>query len=307
MPPSLYRRAFATITLAGLIVPLLGASARADSTEVDDAVDSRRRVDIERVTASHTDAGRFVYRIDAYDSFRRGIAPCLMVRAGRPVRNTYRICGDGRIVDIVDGGTGRRAKVTRPNGSSIAYAFNRDAIGAPSWHTWFAFVRGNRCADGICDAAPDRGWVTHKTNVTYEGWALRFFREMRVSRCRYNRVVLLAWQANENTRAVFNPLATTREMPGSWDFNSVGVQNFISRGQGLDATRLTIENGYDIYGYGAIVRRLDRCERPMATARAIRDSRWCAGCSGGRYVTGIVPSVLEAYRSYADRQISTAP
>ena len=158
-----------------------------------------------------------------------------------------------------------------------------------------------RLSRAICDAAPDRGWVVHATQVSFERWAERFLREMKVPRCRNNKVVVLAWEANENTDAVFNPLATTRDMPGSWDFNSVGVQNYISLAQGLDGSRLTIENGYEIYGYGAIVRRLDRCSKPMSTARAIRDSRWCFGCSGGAYVTGVVPSVRHDFGAYADR------
>jgi hypothetical protein len=307
MPISRCRRAFIAVTLSAIAVSLLPVLSRADTTAVDDAVDSLRPVDIAQVAASHTASGRFSYRVDTYDPFGRRAAPCLLVRAGRPVRNIYRICGDGRIVDEADGATGRHARVTRPTGSSIVYTFPRSAIGDPSWHSWRSVVRGNRCPDTVCDAAPDTGWMTHKIKVSYERWAVRFLQEMDVPRCRNNKVVLLAWQANENTKAVFNPLATTRDMPGSWEFNSVGVQNYLSLAQGLDASRLTIENGYTIYGYGAIVRRLDRCSRPLHTARAIRDSRWCFGCSGGAYVTGIVPSVLGNYRAYADRIISTAP
>jgi len=307
MPISRNRRAFRVATLATLAVVLTYVPALADTSAVDDAVDSLRSIDIAKVTASHTDGGRFSYRIDTYAPFRRRAAPCLLIRAGRPVHDNLRICGDGRIVDEEDGATGRRATVTRPNRSSIKYAFSRQAIGGPSWHWWRAIVRGNACPHSTCDAAPDGGWLVHATTVRFERWAEHFLREMRVPRCRNNVVVMLAWQANENTEAVFNPLATTRNMPGSWDFNSVGVQNFLSLAQGLDASRLTIENGYEIYGYGAIVRRLDRCSKPLSTAKAIRDSRWCFGCSGGAYVTGIVPSVRHDYRAYADRLISTSP
>ncbi|HEY8018641.1 MAG TPA: hypothetical protein VIG53_04005 [Actinomycetota bacterium] len=301
------RSAFRVASLAALAVVLTHVPSHADSAAVDDAADSLRPVDIARVTASHTDAGRFSYRIDTYAPFRRRAAPCLSIRAGRPVHDNFRICGDGRIVDEQDAATGRRASVTRPTRSSITYAFSREAIGGPSWHSWRAIVRGSGCPHAVCDAAPDRGWVVHATTVRFERWAERFLREMKVPRCRNNEVVVLAWEANENTEAVFNPLATTRDMPRSWDFNPVGVQNYLSLAQGLDASRLTIENGFEIYGYGAIVRRLERCSAPMSTARAIRDSRWCFGCSGGAYVTGVVRSVKNDFRSYADRTISTAP
>jgi hypothetical protein len=304
---SRWRRVTLIVTAAALTVAVTHVPSHADSTAVADADDSLRSVDIAQVTAAHTDGGRFSYRIDTYAPFRRQAAPCLSIRAGRPVHDNFRICGDGRIVDEVDGATGLRANVTRPTSSSIKFVFSRAAIGGPSWHSWRAVVRGSGCPGAVCDDAPETGWVVHATTVRFERWAERFLREMHVPRCRNNKVVMLAWEANENTAAVFNPLATTREMPRSWDFNSVGVQNFISLGQGLDASRLTIENGYEIYGYGAIVRRLDRCSKPMSTAKAIRDSRWCFGCSGGAYVTGIVPSVRNDYQAYAGHTISTAP
>jgi len=97
----------------------------------------------------------------------------------------------------------------------------------------------------------------------------------------------ICW-ANEGTAAVWNPLATTYYLPGATKFNSVGVRNYESLGQGLNGTRLTIERGFTAYGYGEIVRRLDRCAPPMKTARAIKRSKWCYGCSGGRYVTGFI-------------------
>jgi hypothetical protein len=218
----------------------------------------------------------------------------------------FLICGDGAVV--VEGGeaTGASARVSRPRRTTIFYSFAPDAIGRPSSHRWRVVVLSEDCPDGVCDAAPDTGDVLHRRIVTYERWAERFLDEIDARNCRDNRIVVLAWQANENTRAIWNPLATTRRMPGSWDFNSHGVQNYLSFAQGLDASRETLENGYDIYGYGRIVRALQRCARPLRTADAIRDSRWCFGCSNGEYVVGIVPLVQDDYATYAARQISTA-
>jgi hypothetical protein len=136
-------------------------------------------------------------------------------------------------------------------------------------------------------------------NTTYGAWALGFLRMMELPTCRSNLVVLVAWQAAEGTQAAYNPLATTHRMPGSTDFNSVGVQNFVSLAQGLQATRETLENGWDIYGYGAIVGSLGACAEPMTTGQAINASRWCYGCAGGTYVIGVIPKVDEDLESYA--------
>lgn len=294
---------------ASLVGPGL---ARADITEIADPVDSvgpltaDRPVDIVAVRSSHTRSGRFRYRIDTVDGFLRRDAPCLRVRAPRPVREVFVICGDGAVVEEGGDPTGATATVRRPRPTTIVYSFAPDAIGRPSSHRWRALVMNADCPEGICDAAPDRGDIVHRRIVSSERWAERFLDEIDARGCRDNRIVVLAWIANENTEAIWNPLATTRRMTDSWDFNSHGVQNYISFAQGLDATRETLENGYDIYGYGRIVRALERCARPLRTADAIRDSRWCFGCSNGEYVVGIVPSVQADYATYAAREISTA-
>lgn len=296
----------ALVAIADVGIGITGA-ARADVTPLADPSDSAGAVEIVSVQSFHTRAGRFRYRIDADRAFGRRDAPCLRIRTPRPNAAIYRICGDGDVIEEGAGDTGAGAAVSRPRRSTILYTFGKPAIGAPSSHRWQVRARGDGCPRGVCDAAPDTGWITHRIHVSYEAWAVKFLREMDVRTCRDNRIVLLAWLANENTQAVFNPLATTRDMPGSWEFNSHSVENYVSLGQGLNASRATIENGYSIYGYGAIVRRLGRCARPMRTADAIRDSRWCFGCSDGEYVTGIVPSVRRDYPAYASREISTAP
>ena len=53
-----------------------------------------------------------------------------------------------------------------------------------------------------------------------------------------------AWTLGENTRAKFNPLATTQPMEGAADFNFVGVKDYTSHQQGIDATVKTLQNGY---------------------------------------------------------------
>ena len=88
-------------------------------------------------------------------------------------------------------------------------------------------------------------------------------------------------------------------MTGSTDFNAVGVQNYRSLQQGLEATKDTIAHGWDAYGYGAIVGSLRTCAEASATAQVIADSKWCPGCLNGAYVVGVVPKVEADFDTYA--------
>jgi hypothetical protein len=148
-------------------------------------------------------------------------------------------------------------------------------------------------ADGLAgvDLTGLRHALHGEESLTYGRWAELFLRVADAPACRSNLVVVVAWQAAEGTVAAWNPLATTHRMPGSTSFNGVGVQDFVSLRQGLRGTWETIRNGWDVYGYGAIVASLRSCARPMTTARAINASSWCPGCTGGMYVLNVVPHV----------------
>ena len=136
-------------------------------------------------------------------------------------------------------------------------------------------------------------------HVSYGQWADLLLRVLGAPTCRHNEVVVVSWQVQEFTQASWNPLATTHRMPGSTDFNWVGVQNYVSLEQGLAATKETIDHGRDIYGYGAIVDALKGCSDPLATARSIAASSWCPGCLNGMYVVGVVPKVEADFATYA--------
>lgn len=57
-----------------------------------------------------------------------------------------------------------------------------------------------------------------------------------------NRWFLLDWARVENTKAKYNPLATTLNEPGATTFNSVGVKNYPDPATGAKATADTIKN-----------------------------------------------------------------
>jgi peptidoglycan hydrolase CwlO-like protein len=133
----------------------------------------------------------------------------------------------------------------------------------------------------------------------YGLWAKAFLQEIEAAPCHDNLVVMVAWQVAEGTQAAWNPLATTLSMPGSTSFNSVGVQNYASFQDGLQAIHQTLENGSSTYGYGAVLASLRGCAGAMATAQAINASSWCRGCASGAYVTGLVPVVETYFDRYA--------
>jgi peptidoglycan hydrolase CwlO-like protein len=136
-------------------------------------------------------------------------------------------------------------------------------------------------------------------HVSYGAWADAFLRTMGAPPgCRSNLVAMVAWQYSEFTQAAWNPLADTFPMPGSTVFNSVGVQNYVSLSQGLDAVRHTLTNGPTL-GYPAIVSALHGCADAMTTAQAINASAWCRGCAEGHYVTGVIAKVEADYDLYA--------
>jgi len=136
-------------------------------------------------------------------------------------------------------------------------------------------------------------------HITYGAWSGLFLGSMRLPKCHDNMVAMVAWQVAEFTQAAWNPLATTLRMPGSTDFNSSGVQNFVSLSQGLEAVRIVLDRGSMVHRYGAIVSALARCADAMTTARAVNASSWCYGCVNGTYVVGIVPEVQANYETYA--------
>ncbi len=135
--------------------------------------------------------------------------------------------------------------------------------------------------------------------ISFGRWAALLMPRLGAPACTNNLIVTVAWETQEYTQARWNPLATTKDMPGAADFNSTGVKDYRSLGQGLEATRLTLEDGAPEWGYRAVLDSLRACADPMATARAINASAWCRGCEGGSYLTALVPAVEAWFRSHA--------
>ena len=153
--------------------------------------------------------------------------------------------------------------------------------------------------------ARDTGGIVPGEPLTYEAWARGFLARVSAPACQENLTIVVTWETAESTEAAFNPLATTHAMDGATDFNSIGVKNYRSLDQGLDAARDTLQGGADSYGYAAILQDLQACASAEMTAMAINASAWCRGCTGGAYITGLLPIVKADYADHASRLIST--
>jgi peptidoglycan hydrolase CwlO-like protein len=148
--------------------------------------------------------------------------------------------------------------------------------------------------------------ITADPNVTGTGVSFGRWAELLLSRlgapiCQDNLIAVVAWESAEGTAAAYNPLATTHDVPGATDFNSVGVKNYPSLGDGIQATIDTLVLGSPTYGYGAVLTSLSMCAPAESTGAAINASSWCRRCAGGMYVVNVVSLVRADYERFATR------
>ena len=114
---------------------------------------------------------------------------------------------------------------------------------------------------------------------TREDFARALLPKVGARATKRNLVALVAWQRAEGIAGTFNPLNTTQEMDGATDFNSVGVKNYRTFLQGVEATAKTLNYGADrgLYGYRAIRKRLRGNSFAWLTLRAVERSAWGTG------------------------------
>ena len=176
-----------------------------------------------------------------------------------------------------------------------------------AWSAYVADLQRARQAlvRSLRHPAPSETEIVPGEPITYGAWARAFLARIEAPVCEENLTVVVTWETAESTEAAYNPLATTHAEDGATEFNSTGVKNYASLSRGLSASRDTLEQGADSYGYGAILDALRACEAAETTAAAINASAWCRGCAGGTYVTGLLPIVRADLRGHASRLIST--
>jgi hypothetical protein len=105
-------------------------------------------------------------------------------------------------------------------------------------------------------------------------WAKDFLTKLGMPITSENMRLMVAWQKAEGTKARFNPLATTQGgFAGSTQFNSVGVKNFATYQDGIDANVKVITNGL----YENVLAALRRGTSAEEVAQAIAASPWGTG------------------------------
>jgi peptidoglycan hydrolase CwlO-like protein len=113
--------------------------------------------------------------------------------------------------------------------------------------------------------------------VTQITWAQAFLKRLGMPMTADNVAAVVAWEMAEGghwyNTAYYNPLNTTQTMPGATIFNSVGVKAYKSWAQGLEASVITINNGF----YGGILAAMRRGNDAQAVADAVAASPWGTG------------------------------
>ena len=88
-----------------------------------------------------------------------------------------------------------------------------------------------------------------------------------------NLTFLNAWARAEGGTASNNPFNTTQSAPGASSYNRVGVRNYATPQQGIQATVQTLQNGH----YGNILSALRQGSSAQAAASALAASPWGTG------------------------------
>lgn len=81
------------------------------------------------------------------------------------------------------------------------------------------------------------------TNITDQNYYKRLLEALGAPVSQENLKFLYAWRQAEGKAGKYNPFNTTHKMPGSTDFNSVGVKNYLTLEDGFTATIKTLKNG----------------------------------------------------------------
>jgi hypothetical protein len=91
-----------------------------------------------------------------------------------------------------------------------------------------------------------------------------------------NMLFMYAWRQTEGGRAKNNPFNTTMKMDGATNISntSVGVKNYQTPEDGINATCKTLLNGRDKYGYDKIIDGLKNDVGLEELSNAVVNSKW---------------------------------
>jgi hypothetical protein len=108
-----------------------------------------------------------------------------------------------------------------------------------------------------------------------------------------NMLFMYAWRQAEGGSAKNNPFNTTMKMEGATNYNNVGVKNYQTSEDGIEATCKTLKNGRDKYGYDKIIDGLKNDVGLSKLSDAVVNSKWGTKDLLSRitkdYIAGITP------------------
>jgi hypothetical protein len=158
---------------------------------------------------------------------------------------------------------------------SNASSASTDATSATSATTFADALNQAQGTTAASDpSVPTSSGTTNRAGVDPVGWARDFLTKIGMPITSENVRAMTAWEQAEGTSAQFNPLATCQGgYAGETNFNSVGVKNYASYQDGINANASGIQNGR----YGNILSALKAGNNAMAVAQAIANSPWGTG------------------------------
>jgi hypothetical protein len=123
-------------------------------------------------------------------------------------------------------------------------------------------------------SVPTATGVPNRAGIDPIQWAKDFLTRLGAPITASNVQAITAWETAEGTKAAYNPLATTQGgYAGETTFNSVGVKNYATYQDGLDANVQVINNGL----YTNILAALHQGDNAQAVAQAVANSPWGTG------------------------------
>jgi hypothetical protein len=158
--------------------------------------------------------------------------------------------------------------------SSTAGTTSGAAAGSSDFATALAEAQTATGAGAANGTVPASGGALNRAGVDPVQWAKDFLTRLGAPITASNVQAITAWEQAEGTKASYNPLATTQSgFAGETQFNSVGVKNYMSYQDGLDANVKVINNGL----YTNILAALQQGNDAMAVAKAVAASPWGTG------------------------------
>jgi hypothetical protein len=160
--------------------------------------------------------------------------------------------------------------------SAAANANVSSTAGAGSFADALTQAQGTTGSTAGDPSVPTTSGKLNRAGVDSVGWARDFLTKLGMPITSENVKAVSAWEQAEGTKASFNPLATTQSgFTGETRFNSVGVKNYATYQDGIDANVHALTNGR----YANILAALQAGNDATTAAQAIKDSPW--GTGGG--------------------------